>query len=1076
MRYSTSTTWIAVGMFFTMGARSLSVLLEMEPGAKDSLALLALIGSIVAMVATLITGVVLLIVVRSNSNLKKEIAVERAQLAEERARKEREELVALEKAREARRIESLADQYRERLRSDPFMSQLKILTMDWPLDLISVYVQLVLHQQQKRPQFIHEGMLKAETIRDPNVLLRASQLQLESRANAALPPDEAIRLYRRCVIVGNPGAGKTTLLKYLALKSAARQLGGLSDVPIHVDLNAFASHNEQDFLDFAARKWDRDYGFPAADARKYMEENLQTGNALLLLDGLDETLTGTTLHIAEEAYKRITTLIGQTASRYHQACIVVTARIAGYRQRLPLMGFTELEILDFRPRDIEQFVNNWFNYHPQGQQPKEALELNDRLKQTPRIQSLVSNPLLLALVVLVYDQQQELPDLRTDLYKQCVETLLSWDSDRGHPEKRKRLRILDTEEKRRLLIKVAWNFHQQGQSFFPQEDLLKVIEKFLNEERILQKPSVVERVLSSEHTQETETIRLTLAEKILEGVAVETGLLKEYATEWYGFLHLTLQEYFVSQEIDGREDGFSTLLQHIGEAWWEEVLLLYAGSTRFQDKLLTELLEHEDRGSIPLARLFHTNLLLAGRCLAAHPRETELWSKICERLFDLLTTTPYSLTRQQAAEALAELDDEEINRRLLEMIIDEQLALDVRISIVNALAIVCNGPLAETLAKYLANDLLHLEIRIRVAQVFSRSAVRFVAHQLIELLERRRLDDDIRVSIAATLGMSGEIILASKLVPLLTNTALERGVKVRCSIADAIGTLGDTSVIPSLRQLLLLDKNTLSFPIRWHIIVALGALGQTESFAELLPLLYDDKGYSLWMRREIMDAIGSLRLLSLVSDLLPLLITNEIDWQVRVSIAIALGAAGDRSIIPQLIEHVSNERINANVRTSIATILGSLCDSNDKQTLRRMHVDRELYPHVYRSLFTTRCRLGDTGTTTSLLRWLTDDKIELAERLNILDALAALQDNSIVPELLQLLEDTRTPEEVQQSIATILVQFANDATTISEIQQRLEALLSRSTIADDIHRTLWTVSRRGTDIQAEQGNSQTDKR
>jgi HEAT repeat protein len=1034
--------------------------IEEAVGLRDPLTILALIGSVSAVIVTLTTSIALLVVARSNSRLKQEVEAERVRREEERMRREREIEAARQKAQEAQRIRDLADQYRRLLSSDKFISQLKILTMTRSLDLVNVYVQLVLHHQT-RPDFINEDLLKAESLRDPNLLLRASQLQLEKRANAAMPPDEAIRVYKRCVIVGDPGAGKTTLLKYLALKSASRQLSGLSDVPIHIDLNVFAnsevlaSPGEPDprlLLDFAAQEWYERYKFPAKDAYEYMHANLQTGNAILLLDGLDETLIGTKMKAAEQSYNRIIHLILNTANQYPQAYIVVTSRIAGYQQHLPIPGFTELEILDFRLRDIEQFVNNWFSNDPEKPEPRLALGLNKELEQNLRIQSLASNPLLLAIVAIVYKDNEELPDCRADFYKECMEILLiKWNKDSGRRRKRNLPYILKKEDKQRLLSEIAWHFHQKGQRFFTRDEILSVIREHL-EKRCHQS---VEK-----------------AEIILEEIAEQTGLLKEYAYERYGFLHLTLQEYFASQQmIYNKENDFSTFIAHIEDSWWEEVLLLYVSKIDIEEqkRLIRTLMEHENHTTTSYNALFHERLLLVGRCLAATNRIEELWNPISDCLFELLLTSPYSLTRHQASDALAELGvyDEKINKQLIDIIGDDQLDICVRISVIDAFSSLYSSFLVEQLAMYLANDLLHPEIRMHIALVLGKSAARFVADQLIMLLERDWLDDDIRVCIAMALGESGETSLTSRLVPLLMNKHIERGVKVRCSIVDAIGALRDTSAVPALRQLLSL-KDELGFAIYWHLIIALASLGQIEHTFQLLPILYDDKGYAVWTRREIVEALGSLRLLSLVPDLLPLLTTNEIDWQVRVSIAIAISATGDRTIIPQLCEYLGDEWIDPNVRASIAAILASLCDKQHIPVLRRVYVDKDIYPQVYRSIFITRCKLGDDKTIRHLLKWLTDNTTELAERLAILDALAALQNNSValqnnlvVPNLLVLLRNSQVPKAVRQSITLVLVPLANESAIIEKVKEELKTLLlTRNDIADDIYQALWMVHRR----------------
>src|SRR6266480_2442625 len=144
-----------------------------------------------------------------------------------------------------------------------------------------------------------------------------------------------------------------------------------------------------------------------------------------------------------------------------------------------------------------------------------------------------------------------------------------------------------------------------------------------------------------------------------------TVLTGRRAEGLYGFLHLTFQEYFVARYV--LDNGLlDELLKHRGEPWWEEVILLYAGSTFDIKPLLEKLLALEDD-------IFETNVLLAGRCLAANAGMDQevapLQTQIVTRLFEILEGTSYAANKKRASAVLAELGraDEEINTRLLQM-------------------------------------------------------------------------------------------------------------------------------------------------------------------------------------------------------------------------------------------------------------------------------------------------------------------------------------------------------------------------------------------------------------------------
>ncbi|MBA2682819.1 MAG: hypothetical protein H0U76_31050 [Ktedonobacteraceae bacterium] len=115
----------------------------------------------------------------------------------------------------------------------------------------------------------------------------------------------------------------------------------------------------------------------------------------------------------------------------------------------------------------------------------------------------------------------DLPERRAELYKRCVETLLTeWDAKRNICRRRE----FKPEHKRQLLTEIAWHFHLQGQRYFAEQEVLTLVAGFL--------PKV--------------HLAPELNGQILTEIANEHDLLKEQARGWQGFLH-----YFIISTIDG---------------------------------------------------------------------------------------------------------------------------------------------------------------------------------------------------------------------------------------------------------------------------------------------------------------------------------------------------------------------------------------------------------------------------------------------------------------------------------------------------------------------------------------------
>jgi ABC-type multidrug transport system fused ATPase/permease subunit len=197
--------------------------------------------------------------------------------------------------------------YRQALQENPRIAYLQILDMNRPLAVKDIYVPIRVHQETNLPYELDPAFVAAETLRQPSTLLQISQTFLDRRISTALELERALYQHKHCVIIGDPGAGKSTILKYLALRTARNEVSEWKDLslPIHMELSTFVGSGHQNLLDFAATQWQDLYGFPSEKARPYMEEMLEQGKALLLLDALDETVIGETIKEADASYDQV---------------------------------------------------------------------------------------------------------------------------------------------------------------------------------------------------------------------------------------------------------------------------------------------------------------------------------------------------------------------------------------------------------------------------------------------------------------------------------------------------------------------------------------------------------------------------------------------------------------------------------------------------------------------------------------------------------------------------------------------------------------------------------------------------
>ncbi|HYN77568.1 MAG TPA: NACHT domain-containing protein, partial [Lamprocystis sp. (in: g-proteobacteria)] len=250
---------------------------------------------------------------------------------------------------------------------------------------------------------------------------------------------ERLGAVRRLLVLGDPGAGKSTLLRWLATACLLR----LQAVPDWRDLPDIASLPDTDWLPILIRCRDLTAEADTLDAmlrhalrkaevpeaqcepmRELLRARLESGEALLLVDGLDEiTDPGARARLA-----------GQLVTIHRsipQAPMVVTSRIVGYREmgyRIRA-GFEHLTVADLSQEDKDDFARRWCTLTERAERREEAAaDLIHDIHSSDRIERLTGNPMLLTTMALIKRKIGRLPQRRVDLYEKAVEVLLNWRS------------------------------------------------------------------------------------------------------------------------------------------------------------------------------------------------------------------------------------------------------------------------------------------------------------------------------------------------------------------------------------------------------------------------------------------------------------------------------------------------------------------------------------------------------------------------------------------------------------------------------------------------------------------------
>ena len=452
-------------------------------------------------------------------------------------------------------LEDLVQSIREKVYDDiqSRCGTMRVLDMEQPIGLDDIYTRVnVLEKVSGRRRLDLHDLLQGFDLEN------FDRLTLGQVRQQRVPGLEAVECYEKLMILGKPGAGKTTFMKRLATLCNQGKLEP-QIVPVFVTIKDYAeAPGKPNLQTYIQSQWQA-CSWQDTDA---LLKILEQGKAIVLLDGLDE--------VKEADHDYILHDIKAFTHQFRYCHFVITCRIAAWEYTFE--KFTEVELADFDKKQIAEFATKWFT----AKQDLVKVEtFIYRLEANQPIQELATNPLLLTLLCLVFEEAADFPTNRAELYKEGLDVLLKkWDTKRNI-ERHQVYKQLSLKRKEDLLSQLAFEAFEQGNYFFKQAIIEQQISHY-----ICNLPGA---------SEDEESLKID-SEVALKSIEAQHGLLVERAKEIYSFSHLTFQEYFSARYIINASTPLNKILEnlalHIAEKRYREIFLLTTGMLPKADYLL----------------------------------------------------------------------------------------------------------------------------------------------------------------------------------------------------------------------------------------------------------------------------------------------------------------------------------------------------------------------------------------------------------------------------------------------------------------------------------------------------------
>ncbi|MUL35919.1 NACHT domain-containing protein [Gloeocapsopsis dulcis] len=202
--------------------------------------------------------------------------------------------------------------------------------------------------------------------------------------------------------------------------------------------------------------------------------------------------------------------------------------------------------------------------------------LSSKIQGNEIVQQIISNPLLLTLLRLVFEETGEIPPSRVRLYDAGLQILLTqWDDAKDVGDETYKKMTLN--QKEGLLSYLAWMTYVEGEYFVKQQQLEQYITQYIQK---ISKTKIQPELATRQSKQ------------VLQSLQAQHRLFSEWTPGIYAFSDLSFHEYLAAKAIvEGYafkkiEQSLKYLVEQLTENRWHQIGVLVAAMLPNADYLL----------------------------------------------------------------------------------------------------------------------------------------------------------------------------------------------------------------------------------------------------------------------------------------------------------------------------------------------------------------------------------------------------------------------------------------------------------------------------------------------------------